>query len=314
MLEIVFSDSAAGALSVAQGGGRYIGGASSVLVPGEGEPSQEDRERLLRRFEERERRGWEQAVPLAGRRKDILRFALALNVGPIDEDGIGPQRETSLRLLMRVFPQEEDEVVRELLDGARQSLAALLQRAAKEPIRVWTSDQPDEACGLCWLLFQLRQLHASCDVVCVRLPRWSLREDGTTVLWNGWGEVPPYLWGRLAQSAEPLPASLQQGLAAQWEQLREENAPLRAVVSGSLVSVPETFYDSFLLRELAQEEEVFEEARVIGRVLGKYRLGLSDGWAACRLEEWVRQGLLEPVTQPQPGGPAYHRLLRRRGL
>ncbi len=67
MLEIVFSDSAAGALSVAQGGGRYIGGASSVLVPGEGEPSQEDRERLLRRFEERERRGWEQAVPLAGR-------------------------------------------------------------------------------------------------------------------------------------------------------------------------------------------------------------------------------------------------------
>lgn len=63
MLEMVFSDSAAGALSVAQGGGRYIGGASSVLVPGEGEPSQEDRERLLRRFEERERRGWEQAAP-----------------------------------------------------------------------------------------------------------------------------------------------------------------------------------------------------------------------------------------------------------
>ncbi len=53
------------------------------------------------------------------------------------------------------------------------------------------------------------------------------------------------------------------------------------------------------------------EAQVVGRVLGKYRLGIGDAWVALRIEQFVQDGLLEPVTQPAQGEPAYHRILRK---
>ena len=52
-----------------------------------------------------------------------------------------------------------------------------------------------------------------------------------------------------------------------WARLQEENAPLRAVVNGQLVSVGEDFYDGFLLRELAAQDKEFMEARFIADML-----------------------------------------------
>ena len=66
MLEIVFSESACGALKLAQryGEGRYRGGAIGVIARNKdgSEPSQEERDKLRREAEERERRAWERAV------------------------------------------------------------------------------------------------------------------------------------------------------------------------------------------------------------------------------------------------------------
>lgn len=99
----------------------------------------------------------------------------------------------------------------------------------------------------------------------------------------------------------------------EWKQLRSENAPLRTVISGHPVSVAEDFYDPFLLRELAGCRGAFQEARVVGAVLGKYPFGFGDGWVALRIEHMICDGLLEPVTEPEPEDPVYHRLLRRVG-
>ena len=66
MLEIVFSESACGALKLAQryGAGEYHGGAIDVIARNEdgSEPSQEELDKLRREAEERERRAWERAV------------------------------------------------------------------------------------------------------------------------------------------------------------------------------------------------------------------------------------------------------------
>lgn len=35
---------------------------------------------------------------------------------------------------------------------------------------------------------------------------------------------------------------------------------------------------------------------IIGRVLGKYQLGIGDSWIALRIEEMIRSGKLEAVT------------------
>lgn len=82
-------------------------------------------------------------------------------------------------------------------------------------------------------------------------------------------------------------------------------------VHGHLVSVSEEFYDNFILREIEAEEEQFSEATIIGRILGKYRLGIGDYWIAFRIEEMIHAGKLEALTTASKDMPSYHRLLKR---
>ena len=96
-----------------------------------------------------------------------------------------------------------------------------------------------------------------------------------------------------------------------YKELQQENASLRAVLNGKLVSVPDSLYDIFILRELEKQEDEFNEAQLVGQVLGKYQLGIGDGWIALRLEQFIRDGLLIPVTAPEPDAPVYHRILKK---
>ena len=113
---------------------------------------------------------------------------------------------------------------------------------------------------------------------------------------------------------QPLPAPALNALAGEWALLRGENGPLRAVVNGRLLSVPEDFYDGFVLEALRAQPEVFREAQAIGKLLGSLRPGVSDGFAAKRIEALVRRGLLKEVEGPRPGRPAYDRVLQKNGI
>ena len=48
------------------------------------------------------------------------------------------------------------------------------------------------------------------------------------------------------------------------------------------MSVPETFYDGLIEKEIAAQGAAIDEAAVIGNVLGKYRPGVGDGYLALR--------------------------------
>lgn len=100
-------------------------------------------------------------------------------------------------------------------------------------------------------------------------------------------------------------------LSFRWDQLKQENAPLRAVVNRQLVSVSEDFYDSFIFRELNSQEDEFMEAYLIGKVLGNYSLGISDSFLALRIEKFIKDGILQPITKAKSEDPSYHRMLRK---
>lgn len=115
MLEVVFSDSAAGTMAVAIGHKGFLGGATSVIISG-GTVSKEEIEKFQHQAEERERSGWENAIPLEGNRKDIVNLPLALSVGNISEAGICLERESALSLLLSILPDMASEIVTELLN------------------------------------------------------------------------------------------------------------------------------------------------------------------------------------------------------
>lgn len=311
MLEVVFGGSAAGSMSVAMGRTGYAGGAFGVVVSkNDGhKPSKAEIKKVQREAEMRERRRWAAAAPLEGSRKDIISFDLLLSVGAIDEDGIGPARKSVLCALYPEWAKDMEKSIEE----ARQNLSVLMDWAEKGgPVRVWSSNNPDETCGLYWLMEQLRPIGLeNLDITLVKLPEFQERPDGTIVQYIAWGEVEPYQFGRMALLGEHLSVNAIGMMANRWKQLQQDNAPLRAVLNGRVVSAPESLYDSYILQEIAVQNREFNEAIVVVNVIGKYQLGIGDGWIARRIERFIQDGLLEPVTQAGQDSPSYRRILRK---
>lgn len=101
---------------------------------------------------------------------------------------------------------------------------------AGEEIRIWYSYNPDELCGMYWLMKQLQPLNCQTTIYLVKLPTWEYGKENTMTSKISWGEVSPSEWGNyitLQEKAEPVFLS---ACAMKWNQLQNENAPLRAML------------------------------------------------------------------------------------
>lgn len=232
-------------------------------------------------------------------------FHLALSFGDIRGEGTDERRLAALKLLFSPYPEDvAGEAACQLYASASEAHKRLRERLhAGGLARVWFSGQPDEMCGFYWLMEQLRAWGVFSGVLALWLP------DG---MGGGWSGAPAEAWRTAGPWTELTREQISAG-AAKWRALQSENAPLRANVRGKLQSVSEDFYDGWLERAIDAQEECFQEARLIGTILGQYRLGISDGWLALRLERWIREGRLEAVTAAPEGYPQYHRILKKVG-
>ena len=77
-----------------------------------------------------------------------------------------------------------------------------------------------------------------------------------------------------------------------------------------LRSLPEDAYDVSIRRALAEAPREFREGRLIGDILGRYALDVSDGWLAVRIEAMVQSGELA-VAREAKADRLYSRVLRR---
>ena len=90
-----------------------------------------------------------------------------------------------------------------------------------------------------------------------------------------------------------------------------ERAALRAVVDGKLCSVPEDFYDPFIQKELDAQEEMFPETSLMGSVLARHRLGISNEWIFLRIQKMVESGRLSVAAEAPEDMTACHRWLKK---
>lgn len=319
MLEIVFDESSAIALRQAQhyGEGPFRGPAAGVIgAIGDGASAAPAQAEAHRRMLEAEKRRWEQAVPLGGDPQDVLALPGPWDYGPLAGGYDTPARRTALTSLLDVWPQQDaaGQVAAQLARTAA-ALERVRQAAqAGTPLRVWTSALPNDACGLRWLMDILQHADSRSEISAVRLPRYDHRpEEREIVQYRGWFEMPPGAWGRFAPSAQVIPPLQRRVLADEWRRLEAESAPLRAVVNGQVVSVPDSFYDPFLLRALAAMPESFQGGAFIARMLVLYPCFGTDGLLWLRLQALIAAGVLEQVTSAPDDQPRYACLLRRTG-
>lgn len=317
MTEVLFNQNACGSLKCAPHSGPSHGsdGVTAVFLRGKdgAAPTEEELRRAQQQAEERLRRERENAVPLSVKSRDIYCFDLALSVGDISESDFCPKRRAVLAQLLSVRPEVDAPCQADkLAERAQANLAALLDRCrAGEPVRIWYSHSPDELCGFYWLLARLHRLEGCGAIYTVRLPEWMDRDGQSLVTCTSWGDVSPGEWGRYAPAAKQASPALLSFCAQNWARLQSENAPLRASLNGQLHSVPADFYDSFIRREIDTQPDTFNEAAVIGRVLGQYQLGIGDAWIAGRIEQMIAAGELTVVRQAPHDEPSYRRTLQK---
>lgn len=310
MIEIVFSESAEGGLKLAQsyGRGKYQGGCASVFLgPVNGrQPTAAEIEAARLAAEEKEHLAWEKAAPIGGSAADVFCFPLALGFGGIGQSDFWGERAYALKQLSACWPEYAGTDSR--ISAAKERLSAVLKRCAEEPVRIWFSDYPDDACGMHWLLSHL--IKRACEIRVVKLPNEELRED-TLILYSAWAEVCPGEWHRFLKNEEVLTGLQIRAKVSRWRELQAENMPLRAVVSGRLMSLNADAFDHFIRMEIGKAEVEFRQARVIGNVLGRHPFGFGDGFIALRMEEMIRRGELEILEETGEGEPTYKRKLKK---
>lgn len=238
----------------------------------------------------------------------ILVFELALDIGSIDGDVFGPQRRQVLEKLCTASGVPADEAEKRV-EYAKAYWKFLEKRADQEtPIRIWVSEQPNEACGLVWLLSKLDEIDYTGEITVVPMPAWEYTEEGDVERKNGWGETEE--WGSYVTYRQSINKAFRAGCVEKWRALQQENAPLRGMLNGRLTGLSVSTYDYAIEQAIARQPEEFKQTDVILDVLKQY-LGIGDGFIAMRMEEMIRAGKLAAVTEAPEGEPAYRRMLRK---
>lgn len=222
----------------------------------------------------------------------VIELAFDLDMGDISGDLCGEARKAqclkkfSQRRMKETdpFKQQSEKWNYLLLEVERLKACA----SKGEPFRIWYSSAPYSMCGfyhVCNLLADY-----DCLVSVVRLPEYA--SDGSDmVIHSHWGEVEDML--SFVTYEKPLCKTEMNYYGQLWEELKRENAPLRAMVNGNLVSVAEDFYDFFI--ESCLPDRPFQEVLLIGQVVSAYQMSYYDDLIMERIQKMIDDGKLEVV-------------------
>ena len=202
---------------------------------------------------------------VGGTSAEVIILPFMLDIGSLREPLDGTYRKKIILEQYGVYWNEDEKEEREELEQAVETYGKELQRMEQfakqgESFRIWYSNKPYSLCGLCHAVSVLRKYE--CAISVVRLPDFVREEENTTVRYSSWGE---------------------------------EDAPLRVLINGCLVGVKEDFYDFLIRRELPEGEII--QARLIGNLLLKYPLGISDSWYGNRINHMIATGEIEVVKE-----------------
>ena len=225
--------------------------------------------------------------------EDIVCLVWMLDIGYLKGGISGDYR---LELPGRLYLQDsfgltEEDEIRSTGEKSLREWERLIGRVQKkEPVRIWYSDAPHSLCGLFHVCTLLKDYDS--QVFSLRAPKCTPGKDA----WYLGGT-----WG--AHSSESLTVSIPaarlmekgeiRAYAEHWSMLEQENAPLRAVISGIPVSVPEDFYDGFL--ESCIPEEPAAEAKILGEFLSRYYFCVSSAYLELRIQRMIDEKKLQVI-------------------
>lgn len=280
MIELLFGESEAASMKAAKNrlviGG--VNGPESVWAAGN------------KTLPEKPLAGW-----VEGTAEEVICLGFLMDVGNIKEPVDSLYRK---ELIYSMYAQnqwgQDEEVETELRKAGDVYARELLRLQAflehGETVRIWYSDAPYSRCGFYHLCRILKKYENEIHVV--KLPEYVVRDKEIT-FYNNWGEIPPEEFAVFLPGEQTLSKEEVSLYADLWSELVEDNSPLRAVVNGRVLGVPEDFYDFQIFGRLTYKP--IKEARLIGDILGYSRINVGDWWYAKRIEYYIQQRKIRVV-------------------
>lgn len=227
--------------------------------------------------------GW-----IEGTSEEVICLGFMLDVGDIKEPADSSYRKELIRSLY-----DQNQWYQEWYhDEELRRLRRFLEDG--ESVRIWYSDAPYSRCGFYHLCQILRKYEN--EICVVKLPEYIIRENCITVYKN-WGEVSAEEFAGFLYEEKKLSRNEIRMFANEWSELASDNSPLRGVINGKVEGVPEDFYDFLIWKRITRKP--VKQARLIGDILGYYRLGIGDWWYAKRIEHYIRQGKIRVVEDSE---------------
>lgn len=238
---------------------------------------------------------------------EVVCIGLNFDIGDISGEIDGDERKKEF---VRVFSSVKfkDEEIEQFFNMQSEDYDKLIRCAKSgESIRVWKSNAAFSACAYTFVCYTLKDVE--CDLREVTLPEFFEISHDTIKQCADWGEIAPDEFKQFIHLENKVSETEKKYQSNIWDSLKKENAPLRAVVNGKLISVCEDFYDHLIIRHIPKDN--FVMARLIGTVLGKYQLGVGDGWYSLRINKMIEENKLEVVLRKDKSYP-YSFVLRKR--
>lgn len=242
----------------------------------------------------REHSGW-----IEGTAEEVICLGFLLDIGDIRETIDSQYRKD---LIYSLYAQEQwgkdpglDAELRNLAECYINEMARLKNYLDNgEQIRIWYSDAPYSICGFYQLCSILTQYDNSVQVV--KLLQYCVR-DNITISYKNWGEIAAEEFAGFLPYEKKLSRQELRLYNSLWNELKEDNSPLRAVVNGRLTGVPEDFYDFLIWKEMSGKPQ--KEARLIGDILGKYPVSIGDWWYAKRIDHFIDKEKIQVVEDSE---------------
>lgn len=275
MIEVLFGESEAASMKAAKSTviASHVNGPTSVWRVGKKTPPEET-------FS-----GW-----VEGTAEEVICLSFMLDIGNIKEPVESQYRKNLIYSMYMQNQYGENSEMNEELKLAGEVYSNELLRLKKyleagETIRIWYSDASYSICGFYSLCHKLQNYKNEIHIV--KLPEYVVRKT-SIITYRNWGEVSAEEFAGFLSYERKLTKEEERMYAQLWIELIEDNSPLRAVVNGRVIGVPEDFYDFLIWKKLT--DKPIKEARLIGDILGYFQIGMGDWWFAKRIEHFIQQG------------------------
>lgn len=284
MIEVVFGESEGGAIKVAKNYRKPDYNSVATAWIGK-KASHEEFDKMY------------DGEAIGGSSSDVICIPFMLDIGDIS---IPINSEYRKNLILDIYTRNGMNDINnlqcfdEVWERYLKEIERLKNYASKgEALRLWYSNAPYSACGFYYVFNILSDYN--CKVSVIKLPQYLQLTDTSLQFYVSWGEIDASYFYKFLSFEKKLSFCERRSLALIWSELKEEKSTLRAVVNGKVIGVPEDFYDYIIRKEFPEGE--FIMAHLIGSILGKHPLGISDWWYAKRINKMIEEGELEVVQK-----------------